>query len=387
MNEELLKEMRDKINGLDDGIIRLLNERAAVCVEVGRIKGEAGLDTYDASREERIYQKLAQIQGGILPEGALREIFREIISASRALQAPMGISFLGPEASFSHQAALSHFGRDICIAPQATIAEVFAAVEKGDSLRGVVPIENSTEGSVRATLDALITTPLAIRGEIFQRIRHALLSASGSLAGIRKVYSHPQALAQCRKWLQANLPGAVLVETESTAGAALRVKEEPSAASVGSVIAAEVYRLKVLAEGIEDNPSNTTRFLIIGPQAKRSDGSITGRDKTSVLFAAAHVPGGLQRALAPFAEAGINLTRIESFPMRDRLWEYLFFVDFVGHAEEPQVRECLAALEMQTASLKVLGSYPRGIEPAESLQGKDRAQEGNGNGNGKDGAR
>jgi chorismate mutase / prephenate dehydratase len=385
MSEEMLQEMREKINWLDDSIVRLLNERAAICIEVGKIKSEEGWDTYDPSREERIYNKLSQIQGGILPEGALREIFREIISASRALQEPMGVSFLGPEASFSHQAALAHFGRDIRVAPQATIPEVFAAVEKGNSLRGIVPVENSTEGSVKATLDSLITTPLAIRGELFLRIRHSLLSASRDLSAIEKVYSHPQALAQCRKWLQANLRGAVLVETESTAGAALRVREEPSAAAVGSLIAAETYRLNLLAEGIEDNPSNTTRFLVIGPKAKRNDGTMTGQDKTSVLFAAAHVPGGLQRALAPFAEAGINLTRIESCPMRDRLWEYLFFVDFVGHIEEPRVQKCMEELEKQTATLKVLGSYPRGMEPSESLQGKDRKE--NGNGNGKDGAR
>lgn len=375
MNDEVLREMREKIDRLDDGIIRLLDERASVSVEIGRIKSRAGWDTHDPSREERIYRKLSRIQGGILPEGALREIFREIISASRALQEPMGVSFLGPEASFSHQAALAHFGRGIRIAPQAAIPEVFAAVEKGEAIRGVVPIENSAEGSVKATLDSLINTPLAIRGELFLRIRHALLSTAGDRTAVRKVYSHPQALAQCRKWLQTHLPGVPLVEAESTAGAARRVKEEPTGAAVGSLLAAEVYGLNLLSEGIEDNPSNTTRFLIIGPKPRQNDGAMTGQDKTSILFAAAHVPGGLQRALVPFAEAGINLTRIESFPMRDRLWEYLFFVDFVGHVEDPQVKKCLEELEKQTATLKVLGSYPRGMEPSESIGGRDRNRE------------
>jgi chorismate mutase/prephenate dehydratase len=379
MNEEMLRELREKIDHLDAGIVRLLNERAAVSVEIGRIKREAGCDICDPSREERVYRNLAESNDGILPEGALREIFREIISASRALQAPMTVSFLGPEASFSHQAALSHFGKSIRIAPQMSIPEVFSSVEKGDSLRGVVPVENSAEGSVKATLDRLISTPLAIRGELFLRIRHCLLSVGGDPAAIRKVYSHPQALAQCRDWLRTHLPGVPLVEVESTAGAARRVREEATGAAVGSRLAAETYGLNLLAEGIEDNPSNTTRFLVIGPQPERNGEGMTGQDKTSILFGTPHVPGALQLALATFAAARINLTRIESCPMRDRMWEYLFFVDFVGHIDEPKIRECLQELEKQTATLKILGSYPRGMEPPENLQGKDRDE--------KDGAR
>jgi len=379
MNEEMLRELREKVDRLDTKIVRLLNERATVSIEIGRIKREGGWEICDPSREERIYRNLAENHGGILPGSALREIFREIISASCALQAPMNVSFLGPEASFSHQAALARFGKGIDIAPQATIPEVFSAVEKGECLWGVVPLENSAEGSVKATLDRLITTPLAIRGELFLRIRHCLLTVGNDLAAIRKVYSHPQALAQCREWLRTHLPGVPLVEVESTAGAARRVREDATGAAVGSRLAAGTYGLNLLAEGIEDNPLNTTRFLVIGPQPDRNGGGITGQDKTSILFGTPHVPGALQRALAPFAEAGINLTRIESCPMRDRMWEYLFFVDFVGHIDEENTRECLQELEKQTAILKVLGSYPRGMEPPENLQGKDR--------DGKDGAR
>jgi chorismate mutase/prephenate dehydratase len=379
MNGEMLQELREKIDRLDAGIVRLLNERAAVSVEIGRIKCEAGCDICDPSREEKIYRNLAENNGGILPEGALREIFREIISASRALQEPMTVSFLGPEASFSHQAALAHFGKGINIAPQASIPEVFSAVEKGESLRGVVPVENSAEGSVKATLDRLISTPLAIRGELFLRIRHSLLAAGSDLAAIRKVYSHPQALAQCQGWLRTHLPGIPLVEVESTAGAARRVREEATGAAIGSRLAAETYGLNLLAEGIEDNPSNTTRFLVIGSKQARNGGGMTGQDKTSILFGTPHVPGALQRALAPFAAAGINLTRIESCPMRDRMWEYLFFVDFVGHVDNQKTRECLQELQKQTATLKILGSYPWGMEPPENLQGKDR--------DGKDGTR
>ena len=363
MKDELLRELRERIDGLDDGIVRLLDERTAVSIEIGRLKREAGWDICDPSREESIYRKLAQNHGGILPEGALREIFREIISASRALQAPMAVSFLGPEASFSHQAALAHFGHGIRIVPQASIPEVFSDVEKGDSLRGVVPVENSAEGSVKVTLDALITTPLAIRGEIFLRIRQGLLSTCGDLKAIRKVYSHPQALAQCRKWLQTHLPGIPLVEMESTAGAARRVLEDKTGAAVGSRLAAETYGLNLLAGGIEDNPSNTTRFMVIGPKPKRNDGGVTGQGKTSILFTTTHFSGALHRALTPFAAAGINLTRIESCPMRDRMWEYLFFVDFIGHITEAGTWTCLKDLEKQTATLKILGSYPRGEEP------------------------
>lgn len=379
MNEEMLRELREKVDRLDTKIVRLLNERATVSIEIGRIKREGGWEICDPSREERIYRNLAENHGGILPGSALREIFREIISASCALQAPMTVSFLGPEASFSHQAALAHFGKGINIAPQATIPEVFSAVEKGECLWGVVPLENSAEGSVKATLDQLIATPLAIRGEFFLRIRHCLLTVGNDLAAIRKVYSHPQALAQCREWLQTHLPGIPLVEVESTAGAARRVREDATGAAVGSRLAAGTYGLNLLAEGIEDNPLNTTRFLVIGPQPDRNGGGMTGQDKTSILFGTPHVPGALQRALAPFAATGINLTRIESCPMRDRMWEYLFFVDFVGHVDEEKTRECLQELEKQTAILKVLGSYPRGMEPPENLQGKDR--------DGKDGAR
>jgi chorismate mutase / prephenate dehydratase len=360
MNEEMLRELREKIDRLDDGIIRFLNERATVSIEIGRIKREGGWEVCDPSREERIYRNLAENHGGILPGSALREIFREIISASCALQAPMTVSVLGPEASFSHQAALVHFGKGISINPQATIPEVFSAVEKGDSLRGVVPIENSAEGSVKATVDRLIATPLAIRGELFLRIRHCLLTVGNDLAAIRKVYSHPQALAQCREWLRTHLPGIPLVEVESTAGAARRVREDVTGAAVGSRLAAETYGLNLLAERIEDNPLNTTRFLVIGPQLDRNGVGITGQDKTSILFGTPHVPGALQRALAPFAEAGINLTRIESCPMRDRMWEYLFFADFAGHIAEEETQECLRELRNRTASLKVLGSYPRG---------------------------
>ncbi|MBN2437628.1 MAG: prephenate dehydratase [Deltaproteobacteria bacterium] len=379
MNAEILDSLRQKIERMDREIVRLLNERAAVSIEIGRSKLGAGREIYDSSREAMVYRQLADCNGGLLPETSLRSIFREIISASRALQAPMRVAFLGPEASFSHQAALAFFGSGIIAVPKATIPDVFDDVEREQNGGlGIVPVENSVEGSVKTTLDRLISTPLSIRAEVFLRIRHCLLSVCSDTADIRRIYSHPQALAQCQGWLRTRLPGVSLVEMASTAGAALRVLKDKMGAAVGSRLAAETYGLNLLEAGIEDNPANTTRFLIVGPKAG-STNEITGRDKTSILFGTPHVPGALQRALAPFAEAGINLTRIESCPMRDRMWEYLFFVDFVGHIEEEKTRACLQDLEKQTATLKILGSYPQGMEPSESLQRQDR--------NGKDGAR
>jgi chorismate mutase/prephenate dehydratase len=376
--------LREKIEQTDREIVRLLNERAAVSVEIGKAKRTEGREVYDPSREAMVYRRLETLNDGILSEAALRGVFREILSASRFLQTPTTVAFLGPEASFSHQAALAHFGGGIAAIPTATIPEVFDEVERGKQRWGIVPIENSAEGSVKTTLDKLISTPLTIRAEVYLRVRHCLLAGGDDMDALRKIYSHPQALAQCQVWLRTHLPGVPLIEVESTAGAARRVRENKQGAAVASILAAEVYSLHILAEGIEDNPANTTRFLVIGPKPGKAGGGITGQDKTSILFGTPHVPGALQRALTPFAEAGLNLMRIESFPMRDRMWEYLFFADFAGHIEEEKTRQCLHELEGQTAFLKILGSYPRGVEenllrgetlaerPVESGKGKDR---------------
>jgi len=362
MSEEIMQELREKIERTDREIVRLLNERAAVSVEIGKTKRAAGREIYDPARESMVYRHLEEFNDGILSEAALRGVFREILSASRFLQTPTTVAFLGPEASFTHQAALAHFGGGIAAVPTATIPEVFDEVERGKEQWGIVPVENSAEGSVKTTLDRLISTPLTIRAEVYLRVRHCLLSRCDDPDVIRKVYSHPQALAQCQVWLRTHLPGVSLVEVESTAGAARRVREDNRAAAVASVLAADTYGLNILAEGIEDNPANTTRFLVIGPRAGEKGGGITGRDKTSIIFGTPHVPGALHRSLAPFAKAGISLTRIESWPMRDRMWEYLFFADFTGHIAEEGTQKCLEELAHRTAFLKVLGSYPRGEE-------------------------
>lgn len=357
MSEDRIQKLRDRIGEKDRRIIRLLNERSALSLAIGRVKHAAGRPVYDPARESRVYRQLEEINEGPLPAAALADIFREVLSASRALQAAPAVSYLGPEASFSHAAALAHFGKGAELLPAATIGEVFDAAERDPGRLGIVPIENSTEGSVKSTLDRLIATPLALQAEIFVRIRLALLSPRGRRKGPARVYSHPQALAQCRQWLRANLPQCRLIEVDSTAAAAEKALADPEgAAAVGSHAAASRYGLRIVADGIEDHPLNTTRFVVIG----RGKPEPTGRDKTSVIFGTAHAPGALHRALAPFSRARVNLTRIESYPVRDRMWEYLFFMDFTGHAGEDGVHACLRQLEKRTAFVKVLGSYPRG---------------------------
>lgn len=349
--EKLREEMKEK----DREIIRLLNDRAQVSMQIGAFKGQKGLAVYDPSQESRVYGYLQELNCGPLPQTAIKSIFREIISASRALQKPTTVAFLGPEASFSHLAVRLHFGDSSSYYPQGGIARVFDEVERGSVDWGVVPVENSLEGSVNITLDRLIVTPLKIRAEIYLRISQCLLSSAAKLDDIKNIYSHPQALAQCRSWLKANMPACVLHEAESTAAAAQMVKGKKTQAAIGSLLAASTNGLNILAEGIEDNTSNTTRFLVIG----NGESGKTAKDKTSLIFATSHSPGSLHLALAPFAERAINLIKIESHPVKERLWEYLFFVDIVGHISESKVKSCLTELEAKTTYLKILGSYPR----------------------------
>jgi chorismate mutase / prephenate dehydratase len=353
-----LERLRLNLKEKDRKIVKLLNERAELSMEIGRIKEENGLDVYDASQEAKIFEYLSNVNDGMLPVKYLKAIFREILSASRALQKPVTVAFLGPEATFSHLAAQSYFGTSTGFIPQATIFNVFDEVERGRVQWGVVPVENSLEGSINLTLDRLMSTPLMIRAEIFLRISHCLLSPKERMDGITRVYSIPQVLAQCQNWLRANLPQCALFEAESTAAAARTVQKDNEGAAIGSRLAASTYGLNILSEGIEDNPSNTTRFLVIGSGESKK----TGRDKTSVLFGTPHTPGALYQALTPFAERQINLMKIESYPVKERLWEYLFFVDFAGHIGDEEIKKCMEALMKKTTFLKILGSYPRGEE-------------------------
>ncbi len=359
MKRDDVDTIRRAIRGKDRELVRLLNERARLSVEMGRIKAGAGIGVFDPVQERRVLDDIAALNEGPLSAEALKNIWREIFSSSRALQAPLTVACLGPEGSFAHLAARERFGKSAGMSPQVTIGAVFDAVEKRRCGLGVVPLENSVEGPVRTTLERLIATPLVIRGEICLRVSHCLLSKA-SRGRIRRVYSHPQALAQCRQWLARHLPLAVPVETESTSAAVLQARGDRQGAAIASRLASDLHGLPVVEAGIEDHPGNTTRFIVIGTGLNVT----TGRDKTSVLFSTQHRPGALHAALAPFAAAGINLLRIESHPARDRMWQYLFFVDLEGHAEDRAVKDCLRKLKRKTAFLKVLGAYPREVEPS-----------------------
>ena len=344
----LLDRLRRDLKVTDRKIVRLLNERALLSMKIGRDKAKKGLDVFDACQEAKLFAYLKQVNEAMLPEKYLKAIFREIISASRALQKPVTVAFLGPHATFSHLAAQSYFGTSTSFVPQATIFHVFDEVEKGRVQWGVVPVENSLEGSVNLTLDQLMSSPLKIRAEIFLRISHCLLAPGKRIDRVRRVYSVPQVLAQCQGWLRNNLPRCTFAESESTAAAARSVGKDKDGAAIGSRLAAATYGLNILSEAIEDNSSNTTRFLVMG----EGETKMTGMDKTSVIFGTPHVPGALYHALEPFVERRINLMKIESYPLKERLWEYLFFVDFSGHVDDPGNQEKHEGLEAKDQFLE-----------------------------------
>ena len=350
-----LEDLRENMKEKDREIIRLLNERAQISVQIGKVKGEGGIDVYDPAQEARVHGYLQELNSGPLPREAVTSIFREVISASRGLQKPTTIAFLGPEATFSHLAARLHFGESSRYFPQTGISRVFGEVEKGSIDWGVVPVENSLEGSINTTLDRLITTPLKIRAEIYLRISQCLISSAKNMKDIKKIYSIPIVLAQCQVWLKTNFPNCVLGEAESTAAAVQMVRGKKNEAAIGSSLAAQIYGLNTLAEGIEDNSSNMTRFLVIG----RGESKATGNDKTSLIFSTPHSPGSLHSALASFARRKINLAKIESHPVKDKLWQYSFFVDMIGHVADKHAKSCLLELKKKTTFLKILGSYPK----------------------------
>lgn len=349
-----LDEWRVRIDDLDRQLLKLLNQRAAIALEVGRVKREAGRPLFVPEREQAILEGLLQLNDGPLPAEAVRAVWREIFSASRTLQRPFRVAYLGPVATFTHLAALEHFGASAEYVPLRGIPEVFAEVEHEWADVGVVPVENSTEGAVNHTLDRLIDSELLIEGEVRVTIHHYLLSRAGDLSEVKQVFSHPQALAQCREWLDRNLPHAQMAEVTSTTVAAERALEDPTAAAIASELAGQLYRLPTLGERIEDFAQNVTRFLIIG---RRAIGP-TGRDKTSILLSIKDEIGALHRILEPVAAARLNLTKIESRPTRRRPWEYVFFVDFEGHRADAVVQGALEALRERCLFLKVLGSYP-----------------------------
>jgi chorismate mutase/prephenate dehydratase len=352
--------IRQQIDALDQELLALLNRRQTLAQTIGLIKNRQGQRTLDFQREEKVLAHLMDLNPGPLSPEAIKNIFREIISASRQIQAPLAVAFLGPEATFSHLAAIKKFGRATRFGPLATIQEVFAEVEKGKYQFGVVPIENSTEGVVNDTLDLFAETPLQICGEIFLEISHDLVSKSGQRQDIEVIYTHPQAFAQCRRWLAIHLPDIPTLEVSSTGAAAQKAARNPNSAAIASAFAAPLYHLRVVEPRIEDHPGNSTHFFVIGPESPGS----TGSDKTSIIFAVDNVPGALYKTLRPLAERGINMTRIVSRPAKTEAWRYLFFVDLDGHQEDPRVGEALQEIESLSAHFKMLGSFPRaaGVE-------------------------
>jgi len=356
-DRESLARLRSRIDRIDDSILRLLVERFRVVEEVLQAKQRSGGAVYRPLREHvqlARLEKLAATAAGPLSGEAVRAIFGEVLSASRALQGSPSIAYLGPKGTFSERAAQAQFGSAARLVPVASIPEVFAAVERKRARLGIVPIENSTEGMVGPTLDSLVASPLRIVAERGLAVRQALLSRAPSLDGIRRVVSHPQSLAQCREWLARRLPDVQAIEVASNAAAAARAARSPSTAAIASRDAAPRYGLRVLAEDIQDAANNVTRFVVLAPEGTPSE---PGADKLSVLFSVRNKPGALYRALEPLARAGVDLCKLESRPMRGRSWEYLFFVDLRGAIEGARVRRALAAMERECILFKVLGAY------------------------------
>ena len=349
-----MEDLRRGIDSVDEEIVRLLDRRAWMARRIGEIKHQKGLAAYAPARERVVLDRVAALSEGEFPRRGLQAVFREIISSSISLEGRLKVSYLGPEATFTHEAALRSFGSSIELEPQTTVAEVFAGVERGDVQHGVVPVENSMEGAVTHTLDELMNSPLKICGEVYLPVSQNLISSEPSIERVRLVLSHPMALAQAASWLRRELPSAGLEEVDSTAEAARRAAVEPGVAAVGSVLAAGTHGLTVLARNIQDARANTTRFIVLG----REWAARTGKDKTSVVFSVKDRPGVLKDALSAFAEGGINLTRIESRPSRKRAWTYVFFADFLGHPEEERVSRALESLEEHCPYVSLVGAYP-----------------------------
>jgi chorismate mutase/prephenate dehydratase len=348
--DELIR-LREEIDALDVEVLGRLNRRAQIAHRIGEIKHG---NIYRPEREAPQYLRLAAVNGGPLPEGAVSRIFREIMSACLALEQPLRIAYLGPEGTFSASAAAKHFGSAPAFAPLPAIDDVFRAVEAGNADYGVVPVENSSEGAVGRTLDLLLSMPLSICGEVSLRIHQNLMSRRESLDGVKRLYSHTQSLGQCHEWLNRNLPAMARVPVASNAEAARMAAEDEESCAIAGEAAAARYGLNVLARSIEDDPNNTTRFLVIAEH----DAGPSGRDKTSFVCSAQNRPGAVHALLGPLAEKGVSMTRLESRPSRSGLWEYVFFVDVEGHRSDPAVVAALEAVAARASFVKILGSYP-----------------------------
>jgi chorismate mutase / prephenate dehydratase len=355
MSLEKIQELRKKIDEIDDKLIDLLNERARIVIEVGDIKKTKNLDFHSPSREREILDRLAARNKGPFPQDTLRAVYREILSSSLSLERPLKVAYLGPRATFTHMAGMQQFGLAAQYVPVENIKDVFTEVERGRADYGVVPVENSTEGVVNYTLDMFIDSDLKIYAEILLEVSQNLMSRTGRIEDIEKVYTHPQVPGQCRQWIEKNLSRVPIMDAPSTARAAELAKDDPAVGAIASDMAATLYGLQIVAKKIEDNPNNFTRFLVI---AQKSSGR-TGHDKTSIMFSIKDKVGALYSMLTPFAEMGINLTRLDARPSGTRIWDYVFFLDMVGHIEDVSVRKAIEQLRSDCLFLKVLGSYPK----------------------------
>jgi chorismate mutase/prephenate dehydratase len=352
-----IDKLRTEIDALDGELVALLQRRARLAQRIGALKG--GASAYRPEREAEVLRRVAARDANPLPAAALTRVFREVISACRGLEQAIRVAYLGPPGTFSEQAVRRHFGGDVEALPVAVIDEAFRRCESGDAQFAVVPVENSTEGAVGRSLDLLLVTPLRICGEVELRVQQNLMAQAGDIARVQRVYSHAQSLAQCSAWLNQNLPRAERVPVASNAEAAERASREAGAGAIAGEAAAERYGLQLLARAIEDDPNNTTRFLVLGAL----DPAPTGRDRTSLVMSAENRPGAVHALLTPLAEAGVSMTRIESRParaMRSALWEYVFYIDLEGHQKDARVAAALEALRRKAPFLKVLGSYPVG---------------------------
>jgi len=362
-----LATLRDQIDEIDREILDRLNDRASRVQRVGELKrgGRQG-PIYVAARERDLVRALVESNAGLFPSAAIPHVFREIISATRSLEERVRVAFLGPDGTFSHQAASRQFGSQVEYVPVTTLRDVFTLTERGDTQFGVVPVENTIEGPITVTFDALVETDVTICSEIKLEISQHLMSRTGLLEDVQKVASHPQPLAQCRGWLEANLHGIETLQTTSTAAAAQLAQADEKVASIGSEVTAEVYDLVPIASAIEDHRGNTTRFLVIG----RETPAPSGQDMTSAIFTVRRdQSGALHDLLGPFAKHGVNLAAVQSRPMKGKPWEYNFIVDMEGHQEDEAVRLALAEAAELAASHKVLGSFPRALDVRGSTDG------------------
>ena len=349
-----VEDLRREIDALDVEIVRLLGRRAELAGRLGRLKEKANHAIYDPAREKAVLDRVAGADGGPLPPSSLRAIYTEIISACRALERRPRVAFLGPEGTFTHQAAKAKFGHAIDLISVRTIRSVFNAVVRGEADFGVAPIENSTDGGIGETMDALIEAPVCVCGEVSIPIHHNLMSCEKALSAVRRVYSKLTVFEQCGEWLAANLPGADLVEAQSTTHAAERAAREPGSAAIGHEEAARLHGLEILARHIEDDPRNATRFLVLGAEPARP----TGNDRTSIVCFIKDEVGALLRILERFRDHGLNLSFIESRPSRRKVWDYCFFIDLEGHADDPPVAAALREVRQVCSDVKLLGSYP-----------------------------